>query len=266
MATDFEFGINLNSDAPVGVEFVQQTLRYIQSLLVDIERSITDGRSRTKWHWRDEASLNFVARVNGVDESTLKRIVTLAKSGFENAMLAGEQGHDIQWPEEFRRAAKDSTAAILNQLNRLESLTIAATGSQPIEISKVRLQRDIEAHSVRRIHSSVEGTLEMVSRRAGMVRAGLREVRTGRYVRCRFVASEWLETLRERQLWDRRVVVYGMVAYDDEGNPESVNEIDEVSERDTSISLLDFEGVAPALTGGLSAEDFMEQLRGGESE
>lgn len=115
---------------------------------------------------------------------------------------------------------------------------------------------------VRRVYSSVEGVLEMVSCRGKIVRAGIREHGTGAYVQCCLAADEWFDELRDRALWGKRVLVEGRVAYDEAGTPLSIVDVTSVVERESGPRIRDFRDSAPDLTGGLSTEEFIARVRG----
>src|SRR3989442_4927448 len=113
------------------------------------------------------------------------------------------------------------------------------------------------ARRVRRVRSSVEGVLELISRRASALRVGIREHNTGRYVRCTLSTDEWLGRLRDLNLFDRRVIVEGRVAYDEEGHPLSIVDVTEITPRESGKPLREFKGGVPDLTGGPATEDFI---------
>jgi hypothetical protein len=50
----------------------------------------------------------------------------------------------------------------------------------------------VSARQPRRVYSWVEGVLELIARRAGTLRVGIREHGTGRYVWCSLLTDEWL--------------------------------------------------------------------------
>lgn len=116
--------------------------------------------------------------------------------------------------------------------------------------------------AVRRVYSSVEGVLEMVSCRGKTVMARIREHGTGAYVKCCLAADEWFDELRDRALWGKRVLVEGRVAYDEEGKPLSIVDVTAVIERESGPRIRDFRGSVPNLTGGLSTEEFIARVRG----
>ena len=263
MTTDFEFGVTLNTDDPLDVEFVIETLRNIENILREIERNVSANHdARAHWTWGEEARLQFVASPNGVAGDTLGRVLEVVHDGFEGAMDAAQSNGGMEWPPEFSVRAQRSAQRILQSLRHLESLTIETTGRPPLEIKEARIEQLFTGQAVRRVYSSVEGILEMVARRGKTVRAGLREHGTGAYVKCRLAADEWFDRLRDDALWGKRVLVEGRVAYDEEGTPLSIVDVTSVIERESGPRIRGFRGSAPNLTGGLSTEEFIARVRG----
>jgi hypothetical protein len=266
MPADFEFAVSLNADEPLSVGFIAATLRDLEAMLRDIERSVSDNKqSAADWKWAEDAELTFVAHVNGVDEHTLSRVVGSAQSGFINASRAAAGDPiGIEWPAEFGTEARQSAERILRRLAELESITIEATGFDPVVIREARIDQLVVGRSHRRVFSSVDGILELIAhpRRGRTVRAGLRESSSGRYVRCSLAAEKWRDELRERNLWDRLVRLYGRVAYDDEGVPLSIVDVTDIVDRQSGVRLKDFRGAAPDLSNGASPDEFVDRLRG----
>jgi hypothetical protein len=90
--------------------------------------------------------------------------------------------------------------------------------------------------------------------------AGLKEHRTAVNVRCTFPATdEW--TARLSSLWRHRVVIEGMVAYDDRHRPRSIIDVKRINQRSGPTDLGRFAGIAPDLTGGLPDDDYIKILR-----
>ncbi len=262
MTTDFEFGVTLNTDDQLDVKLVIATLRDVENILSEIERSISaDREAKAHWTWGEEAHLQFVASPNGVAGDTLGRVLEVVHDGFEGAMDAAQSNGGVEWPPEFGMRAQRSARRILQTLRHLESLTIETTGRPPLEIREARIEQLFTGQAVRRVYSSVEGILEMVARRGETVRAGLRENGTGTYVKCRLAADEWFDDLRDRALWGKRVLVEGRVAYDEAGTPLSIVDVTSVLERESGPRIRDFRGSAPNLTGGLSTEEFIARVR-----
>ena len=127
--------------------------------------------------------------------------------------------------------------------------------------------KDIERNLTdkRRVKASVEGVLEMVSHKGETIIAGVREHRTRNYVRCLLTVEQWRDDLRQRNLWDRRVLVYGAVAYDHEGIPLSIRDVTEIVERDTGLNIRDFQGAAPGILGNHEVDEFISRLRGNQA-
>jgi hypothetical protein len=264
MPTDYEFAVSLNADEALDIDFIASTLRDVEMMLAAIEREVTQAnRAAAHWKWAEDTRLSFVASVNGVDEQTLGRVVEIAQAGLTAAQRVTQ---DVlpQWPAEFVGPARESANRILQRLSDLESITVEATGHDPIIIEAPPDDTQIGVRRLRRVHSSVDGVLEMMSRkqRTRTIRAGLREASSGTYVRCFLDYERWYEEMRSRNLWDRAVRMYGRVAYRDDGAPQSIVDVDQIDLRETGIRIRDFQGAAPDLARGLSADQIIDRLRG----
>ena len=263
MTTDFGLAVTLNTDEQLDVKLIVAALRDIENILSEIERSVSADRdAKAHWAWGEEAHLQFVASPNGVAEATLGRVLEVVHDGFEGAVGAAQSNGGVKWPPEFGVRAQHSAQRVLRLLKHLESITIETTGRPPLEIREARIEQLFAGLPVQRVYSSVEGVLEMVSRRGKIVRAGLREHGTGTYVKCRLAAEEWFDDLRDRALWGKRVLVEGRVAYNEEGTPLSIVDVTSVVERESGPRIRDFRGSVPDLTGGLSTEEFIARVRG----
>ena len=106
--------------------------------------------------------------------------------------------------------------------------------------------------------SSVEGNLELLSHR-GQLRAAIKEIGSGNSIWCS-IPDEMLEQFKP--LFDKRVIVEGLVNYRENGSAVSVTNVTQIRERKSSKSLLEYVGTSPNLTGGLSTDEFMDQIRG----
>jgi hypothetical protein len=261
---EFEFAITFNTDEHFDLEQVISTLQNVEALLTDLERNIRPDKSpEAKWAWADAPSFRVVASVNGIDADDLSRIVTVAREGFARAGQATVEGARFVWPEEYGAEARRSAENILRLLSQLESITIEATGSEPIELQEALVGTLLRGKRANRVYGSVDGTLELIShRRSGnTLIAGLREQGTGNYVRCSMSAERWRDEIRARSLWDKPVRVYGRVAYGDEGQAVSIVDVDTLEERHSRVDLRSLRGALPNLTGGEDVEGFLERLR-----
>jgi hypothetical protein len=249
--------VQLQTDAFVSASDVVGTARDVDQLLRELERLISpDHQAVAHWEWAEpDPTLEFVAYSNGASPETLQRVVAVAQDGFQKAQ-AGEP-----WPPEFSPKAQNSARSILRRLRRLESIVIQASGESPLTLTDASPGELIEAkEKQRRLFSSVDGVLRMLGETDQNVVAGLREHRTNVNVRCSFPASdEWADRLSK--LWRHRVVVEGMVAYDDHRRPRSITEIKRVIPRLGPTDLRRFAGAVPDLTGGLSDDDYLAVIR-----
>jgi hypothetical protein len=260
----FSFSLQLTAEAHVGADDVTETARAVDLLLRELERRIDpSGKARASWKWSEpDPTLQFTATRNGVSADTLSHVVGAAQEGFERAAAAVETGlATTDWPPEFSDKARSYAERILQRLERLQSIVVQATGHDPLEIREANIGKIVRAQDRRRrIFSSVDGVLRVLSGGDRLVWAGLREHRTNAYVRCSFDAAEWRERLGS--LWEHRVVVEGMVAYDDQRRPRSIVDVKRVTPRTRGpVSLTELAGSAPSLTGGLPAEDFVALIR-----
>ena len=260
--SEVTFALTLDSDR-LDVRTIVQTLRDIESLLADIEVHVRDrSESSVQWRWGTDPELDLVASVNGVSREQLERIVNDAQSGFEGAQRAAREHVEVQWPGTFGRKAISSAGKILKRLENLQSITVRAENREPLTIEAAEVGETVmgrkRLRARRRVHSSVEGRLELISHR-GRLRAAIKEHRTNISVQCVF-PDEMLETIRP--MFDRRVIAGGLVSYRGDGTPISITDITSLTERKTGRPLEDFIGAAPDLTGGLSTDDFMSKIRG----
>lgn len=264
MPDNFEFGVTLNAREPLDADSVSALFSDVLAMLKDIERAVTNRRPSVEWRWGPEnAQLSVVASVNGLNAVELGQIVDSARQGFARANDAARHSQVVSWPAEFGVEARKRAASILRQLENLESLTVDATNHEPLVIREARIDQIVRAKGVRRVYSSVEGVLELISHKGPTVRAGVREHRTNRYVQCSFSAEDWLEPLKDGGYWDKRVVIEGRVAYNDDGEATSVVDVTRIDVREPGRPLREFEGSAPDLTGGVPTDDFVARLRDG---
>ena len=254
----FSFSID-PSDSPA-VRIVADTLRDLETLLADVEKHIRGTKeSEVKWAFIDPPPLDLVASVNGVPKEDLQRIAEEAETGFLRAKTQGA----VQWPQSFGPAAKKSITNILKRLNHLESITVRVQDGIPLVIESEEVTRSLVTSAVRKsrrkkLFSSIEGKLDLLSHR-GKLQAVIKEHTTGHLIRCYFDETK-LEMIKP--LFDKRVMVEGMVNYRADGSPASITEIINIRERRVGRPLAEFIGAAPDFTGGEDITDFMARLRG----
>ena len=257
--TDVTFSLSLDGDE-LDVRSIAETLKDIEALLADIERYVRERtESSVRWRWGTESRLDVVASVNGASRYELERIVEEAQRGFEQAQRAAKEHTRVHWPESFGSRAQGSARRILQRLRNLQSITVRAENREPLVIEAAEVGETVVArkglHPRRRIHSSIEGRLELISHR-GKLGAAIRERRNA--VQCTF-PDEMLEKIKN--LFDKIVVAEGLVSYRDDGTPISITDIKTLNEKKPGRDLLDFLGSAPDFTGGLSTEEFISKIR-----
>jgi hypothetical protein len=252
----------MTADAQLRAQDVVETARDIDFLLGELERTISpDGKALAAWRWSEpDPAVEFVASPNGASADTLSHVVSALQEGFEGAARAASGDGSPQWPAEFSQTAQIRAAKVLERLARLQSIIVRATGMEEFEIHEANIGRTVRGQpAAHRIFSSVDGVLSMLSGGKRVVWAGLREHRTNAYVRCSFDAQRWHAELGA--LWDQRVVVEGMVAYDDYRQPRSIVDVKRVTPRHHGRPLTELAGSVPDLTGGLSSEAFIALIR-----
>lgn len=256
MAKEFQFDITLVHDEPFATRRIRRIWEDLERLLADLERSVTGkDRAEVRWKTDDDVHLAMGATPNGVSAATLARVIDAAQEGFARASKAAGSP---DWPVEFSQDAREHASNILSELKDLEAIVIEATGHPPLTIESAYVGYQVESRRRPRVRSSVEGRLEMLSRTGSGYRLAVREHLSGRYVRCTF--DDELLT-KAKAFFDRRVVVEGLVAYDEDGLPLSVIQISDITPREVGGSLRDFRGAVPDLIDGMKIEEFIDEVR-----
>ncbi len=261
MLDEYALRLTLEAQERPSVKDVLDTIRDAQVLLQEIECAVT-GENKAAWLWEEpDASVDLVASVNGVSAEALDRIVATAQEGFEQAQRHAQGLSAEEWPAEFGAKARAAAQRILSRLDRLDAIAVEASNRDRVEIRTARIGRTIKGKARPRTFATVEGDLQMISRGGTVIHAGLRETGTNAYVRVTLDAERWHDDVAG--LWDQRVIVEGRVAYAESGRPLSVADVTRIAPR-SGRPLSEFEGVAPGLTGDMSAEEFIAAIRGDE--
>lgn len=256
---EYALRLTLEAQDHLSVRDYLDTIRDAHTLLREIERSIT-GENKAGWAWQEpDASVDLVASVNGVSAESLDRIVAAAQEGFVQAQQYALGQSVDEWPADFPQKARAAAQRILGRLDRLEAIAVEATNHERVEIRTARIGRIVKGKARARTFATVEGVLYMIAGSERTVRAGLREAGTNAYVRIALDTERWQESVPS--FWNRRVIVEGRVAYAESGRPLSILDVTRIAVR-SGRPLSEFEGVAPGLTGDLSAEEFIAILRG----
>jgi hypothetical protein len=263
---DITFAISLDTPDRLDVKYISDTLRDVEQLLADIEKKIRGTeKAEVKWAWQQEPTLELVATVNGVNREDLERIVEEAEAGFKEARTVVPGGGTVEpramhWPGSFGTVAKNRVRNILKRLERVESITIRVENHAPVIIESAQVSEYFTAKrkTTKRMISSVEGRLELISHR-GKLRAAIQDLTNPQNsVSCSF-GDDMVEKIKH--LFDKRVLAEGLVSYRENGTPISITQIRNIIERTSGKSLLDFIGAAPDFTGGQDEDEFMARIR-----
>lgn len=251
------FTISLDSSDDLTVKAISDTLRDIETLLEDIEKRVYQYQhAKVKWTWPEEAQLEVVAKVNGLDREQLSKIVKEAQKGFSGV---NKPKGPVEWPASFGEVAKKSATNILKRLSTLESITVKADNQRPVKITSARLPEVVLAGASKTTstYSTVEGVLDLISHRHTL-RAAITERGTGNIVQVKF-PDELLEEVK--RMFKKNVLAEGIVKYRADGTPVSVTLSAPPRERAKGRPLIEYLGAAPDIADGLSPEEFIERIR-----
>ena len=261
MTETYRLALTLNADDKLTVRDVRATITDVEALLRELERSIApDRKAHATWEWGDIAvDVDLVARPNGASAETLQEVVRTARAGFETAQAAADTSSPAVLPGSFDPESQERLRKILGRLKRLTGMTVRSSGGEsPLEVTASNIGHMVRARRVRRVFSSVDGVLYLIAGGEKIVRASVHEHRTRARVFCTFPA-DWKPRLRD--LWEERVVIEGMIAYSPDGKPRSLVEPLRITPRLPGPSLRALEGAAPDLSGDLSDDDYLTNLR-----
>ena len=80
------FSLDASADEPIAKGDIRTLFNSVQTLLGEIERSVTGEPAVAQWKWEESNyHIPLSATVNGVDAATLSRIARTAQAGFERA-------------------------------------------------------------------------------------------------------------------------------------------------------------------------------------
>lgn len=180
--TDVYLRIALGNEG-ARVRTISETLRDIESLLADIERQVRGTtKAEAEWAWLETPVLEFTASANGVSAPELRQVVTEFRHGFDRAREAREQQKRVEWPDSFDPQARKQANKILKRLEDLGSLAISAEDLPEVFIDAAEVtELVIGTPRLRRVRSTVEGELEVISKRGGL-RASLKELNSNNNV------------------------------------------------------------------------------------
>ncbi len=232
-------------------------LRELRTALWDVEEQLTRRPPQVAWIFDDEPVVRAVASPDGVNADTLLRIVREVRAGFKSVLDA--EGHPVKWPATFGERAKRAVKKIIRQLERVNTITVAAHDAEPLTISRAVIRYEVGGR-VPPLYaevSSLDGVLDLISVR-GRPHFGLEEHVTGRRVRCSFPEAMFEEV---KKALGSRVVVEGLVKYRHDGTPVSIGEVRSLWVRPAVQPIAEIVGKFPDFTGGLPAGEYVRRMR-----
>lgn len=259
--SEYTLGLSLNvaemqdNFLPLGV--LIPTLRDLNAVLAEIETAVTGASEQAiGWEIEGDPAVRVVATVNGVSADTLNAVVGQARNRLAQAGQATDSGRlrDVT-PQTWRRLR-----SIVGRLTKLASVTITATGQDPVVIPKEEAQPTLVAVPRQTYveRSEVIGELDIISVR-GTPHFVLYEHGTDRSVRCVF-PDRMMPQVKEAL--GRRIVVEGFVRYRADGSPMRVTDVARfliLPEPQRDIE--DFRGALPSIGGDLPSGEFIHRLR-----
>lgn len=255
MNTPYTFTLTLDTDDHLSSSKVRNTHQDVEDLLKRLTRTVS-GQEST-WQWADDATIQMTLSPNGVSQEQVAKTIDLAYQGFAAATNM-KDSQETQWPDGFDDDARQQVKKVLHRLKDVERIRVSATNHDELVITEVNIGQRIRAKKVTRVFSSVEGVLEGIFSTGGY-RFNLRENGTGLLVKCWFSRGHRKEVLG---LFERHVVVEGMVAYNSEGQPTSIRDIERITPREVTRKLSEFRGTVPDILGDHDIDDHTERMRG----
>ena len=239
---------------------MQDTLVGLRAVLEGVEKSITQDTAKISWHWDDEAVFQAAASPNGIPASVIQEVIDNVLLGFRRVSETKENT-PIAWPPSFNEEAQRALIHIVRQLPKLEAIRVEGEGSEPFDILEAHLHEKLESRRIGYTeYSSIDGVLDLVSTRK-RPHFSLKEHGTGRYVQCTF-ADELFDEVKKAL--GKRIVIEGKVKFRPDGTPMSAHAIHIFIRPPSTRSLDKLIGSLPNFTEGVSAGEYVRQLRGDE--
>jgi len=168
-------------------------------------------------------------------------------------------GNRRDLPPTIGPKARSAINRILGYLDQLESITYEASGVETIEIPSATITTEVGLPAgITSDVGEVDGVLDLISGRKGLA-FWIQEHGTTNRIRCTIdanmvgVAANYIQ---------QRVLVQGLVNYRPNGTAMSVFYVRSITPvQEATMELEELYGSLPDLTGGLSAEEYVRQLR-----
>lgn len=237
-------------------------LRDLNAVLRDIEQKVADNPDHTvNWEVEGDPSVRLVATVNGVSADMLGSIVGEARDDFAEAATKARRqdlSREID-PQTWRRLK-----AIIGRLRRMSSVTVEATGQEPLRIPKQEEpQRPSREPTFHTEYSEIDGELDIISVR-GAPSFVLYEHGTDRRIRCVFPSDRMSQV---KDALGKRVLVEGTVRFRANGTPIAITNVQQFSVLpEPSREISELMGILPNFTEGVDAGEYVRRLRSGDAD
>ena len=245
-------------------------LRESHSILQALDRTVSQRRDGTlKW------VVSGLRPGSAVVETESQVVRGEEDFGPQVARRFVDGVHTIQTegvtPALFTPECMSSISKIVRSLgtNGISALNLVGTGldrvpphlEKPVELSSAAADK-VQAlvGASHKSIGSVEGRLELVSIHVGARRFNVYHAITQKAIRCNLPTEIEDDVVRNL---GRRVIVSGTVSYNERGEPISVDvhHFRPLKEENDLPSVADMLGMAPDITGNLTTEEYIRQLR-----
>ena len=253
-ATTVQFVLEAQmGEQPIRGNDTRELWNATRALLNEVEQFITGESAQAHWDWADDYHMPLVASANGVNYSTLETIAVTARE-----LLGRTQSGEMVAVTPGLEGARKAANRILRILDRVEAIVVRTDDGEETRIDSAVISERVGKQKVRRVYSSVEGHLAMLSDRGSYIAGRIIEHSSGRSILARF-SPDLADSVST--MFKHNVLAYGMVAYDGGGYPTSIVEIREIEQRDRNVSLAESIDTARSLIGPMGLDEILELMR-----
>jgi hypothetical protein len=241
-------------------------LKGAQLILRELDSAIS-GNPRGKLEWKivDLGIASADAVIEAAAPEDDLQLPQLVGSSFVTGLQTIERGEMM--PPYFSEIAVKRVGQISRKVGRggVTGFEVEVRNGQTSDLALPRAE--LSGHAATAVahllapkysaYGSVMGMLGQINVRRGLT-FNVYDALTKRAVKCKFAEEEFENV---KQALRRRVIVSGTVERNESGEPLRVNEPELVLLPDDEIPTSEIRGIAPEFTGGVSAADYVRQLR-----
>jgi hypothetical protein len=173
-------------------------------------------------------------------------------------MQRSEAGAPVRWPHDLPSSARAHLIKIGERLGTtFQQIEVSVDDAEPVTVDQVVLEKTHGAKGYTE-DSTVEGMLDIIQV-GGRYEFRLIEYGTRHQVHCRYDRT-MLEQVKAAL--EKRVIVEGLVRYKSDGTPTRVSGVRSIwIVPEPKHSLDELRGSIPDLTGGMTANEYVRQMR-----